>query len=135
MWGNFRYFRITFSRKVVGPWKFLTSVLASVWRACHRTCAKTKIRQGPLINSLLFYNDTVYSTAAEYTNIKLNLVGVCTHTLEYRLQVIYGIRTCFCIYYFWTTIILSIINHPPYLKIVSNDAPFNFLQSSLKIRL
>jgi hypothetical protein len=52
------------------------------------------------------------------------------------LQVISGIRTCFCISCFWTTIISSIYNnHPLDLKLVSNDAPCDLLQSALKIRL
>ena len=50
------------------------------------------------------------------------------------LQVVSGFRTCFCMFCFLDDHNF-INNNPQYLKLVSNDAPFDSLQSALKIRL
>jgi hypothetical protein len=51
-----------------------------------------------------------------------------------ELQVVSGIQTCFCMYYFLDDHNF-INNHPADLKLVPNDAPCDLIQSALKTRL
>jgi hypothetical protein len=62
VWSKFRHFRIAFSLKVVGPWYFLASFLASVWRGWPRTVVKTKIGQDLLIHNVLLNSGTVLAS-------------------------------------------------------------------------
>ena len=59
-------------------------------------------------------------------NASMATAAVASSTIEAPLQVVSGIRTCFCMYSFLDDHNF-INNRPPDLKLVSNDAPCDLL--------
>ena len=86
--GKFRCFRIPFSREVVGPWSFLTLLLASAGRGRRITVVKTKIGQDPLNINLLSHTGTLEVRPCSIHNVRpypgmAQLQGAPTPTLHY----------------------------------------------------
>jgi hypothetical protein len=62
--------------------------------------------------------------------------GFTKFSTKPSVQVVSGIRTCFCIFIFLDDHnFINNINNPQDLKLVTNDAPCDLLQSAPKIRL